>query len=226
MVPDAVENQVVALPASGEILPCVINDVICADRPDQIHIPRTAYATDLGAEPLSDLHRERTHAARRTINEDLMPCLNFSLVTRLSSPCNAVNAATGAETGLLEGHVIRLQDQGRLVSTRILGKGPLGNPDSESRGLRVSDAGSEHLVTCFVPGHVPAHGCNLAGHIDTQSCGFWFEQACHQATTAFQQAFVKGIDRGRADFYQDLTVPGTGFSTSRSGQHPPVPYRL
>ena len=134
-----------------------------------------------------------------------MPCLNFSLVAK-SLQCGKRRHRRG--TGLLEGHVIRLQDQGRLVSTRILGKGPLGNPDSESRGLRVSDAGSEHLVTCFAPGHVPAHGCNLAGHIDTQSCGFWFEQACHQATTAFQQAFVKGIDRGRADFYQDLTVPG------------------
>ena|SRR5205085_1727360 len=94
MVPNAVENQIITLPRFGEILLGVINDVICADGSDHVHIPRTAYAGDFCAERFGNLHSERTHASRRTVDQDLLSRLNLSLV---ATPCNAVNAATGAE---------------------------------------------------------------------------------------------------------------------------------
>src|SRR5215831_12238085 len=82
MVHIAVENQVVTFPTLREILLGVINGMICADRPDQPYIPRAAHASDLRTERLGDLHRERTHASRRTVNQDLLPRLNVSLVPK------------------------------------------------------------------------------------------------------------------------------------------------
>jgi hypothetical protein len=72
VVPNAVQNQVVTLPTPGEIFLGVINDVICADGPDQVHISRAAYPGDLCAEELGDLDRERADASRRTVNQDLL----------------------------------------------------------------------------------------------------------------------------------------------------------
>ncbi len=66
----------------GEILFCVINDPIRADGSHHFRIPRTAYASHNRAKRLGDLHRERTHASRRTIDQDLLPRLNPSLVAK------------------------------------------------------------------------------------------------------------------------------------------------
>src|SRR5438094_7462208 len=66
----AVENQVVTLPTFGEILLDIINDTICADGSHHLHISRAAYAGHIRAERLGDLHRERTHASRRPVNQE------------------------------------------------------------------------------------------------------------------------------------------------------------
>jgi hypothetical protein len=82
------------LPAFGEILLRVINDPIRADGSNHLHILRTAYADHIRAERSGDLHSERAHASRRTVNQGLLP----RLIRPLSRiPCNAVIAATGAE---------------------------------------------------------------------------------------------------------------------------------
>src|ERR1700693_6270379 len=82
MIPYRVEKQVVTLPAPGEILLSVVNDPICADGSDHVHIPRTAYAGHICAERLGDLHSERTHASRCTVNQDPLPRLNLSFVAK------------------------------------------------------------------------------------------------------------------------------------------------
>ena len=82
MVPHQVENQVVTLPAPGEVLLGVINDVICADGADHLHISRTAYAGHISAERLGDLYTERTDTSRRAVNQDLLPRMNLSLVAK------------------------------------------------------------------------------------------------------------------------------------------------
>src|SRR5215467_2059909 len=82
MVHITVENKVVTLPTFHEILPGVINDMIRADRSDQVHIPRAAHASNFCAERLGDLHRESTHSSRRAVNQDLLPRLNVSLVAK------------------------------------------------------------------------------------------------------------------------------------------------
>src|SRR6059058_2680351 len=86
MVPNAVENQIVSLvvtlPAFSEILPSIVKDLLCADRSHHVHILCAAYAGHICAERLGDLHSERTHASRRTVNQDLLTRLNLSLVAQ------------------------------------------------------------------------------------------------------------------------------------------------
>src|ERR1039457_413690 len=121
MVANAVENQVITLPAFGEILLRVINDPICADGSDHFHIPRTAYAGHICAEPLGDLHSERTHASRRTVNQDSLSRLNVSLVTK-TLQCGECRHAYRSR--LLKCHIIWLHGQCRLGSARIFGESP------------------------------------------------------------------------------------------------------
>src|SRR5260370_19852917 len=173
MVPNAVEKEVVALPTFGEILLRVINGAICADGSDHLHIPRTAYSRHIRSERLGDLHRERTHASRRTVNQDLLARLNLSLGPK-TLQCGECRHGYGST--LLKRHVIGLADQCRLGTTHILGKSPAAH--------------AEHLVAWFELGYVPANLFNLAGHINAQSCVLWFPQpgryanegwrACHE----------------------------------------------
>lgn len=62
---NAVKNQVLTSSTVGEILLGVIDDVVCADRSNQVRIPGTAHASNLRTERLGDLHSQRTHTARR-----------------------------------------------------------------------------------------------------------------------------------------------------------------
>src|SRR5271169_7132935 len=127
MIPYGVEKKVVMLAAPGEILLGVVNDPICADGPNHFHIPCTAYAGHICAERLGDLHSERTHASRCTIDQDLLPRLNPSLVAKTLQSGECRNRYTSR---LLKRHVFRFHDQRRfhdsrrLASTRILGKCP------------------------------------------------------------------------------------------------------
>src|SRR5277367_2254333 len=117
MIPYGVEKKVVMLPAPGEILLGVVNDPICADGPNHIHIPCTAYAGHICAEPLGDLHSERAHASRCTIDQNLLPRLNPSLVPKTLQSRESRNRGTSR---LLKRHVIRFHDQGRFHDSRRL----------------------------------------------------------------------------------------------------------
>src|SRR5881397_4258465 len=92
MVLGDVEDQVIMLPISREVLSGVIDDPVGAKRPDHVHVPRAAHRSHVRSERLGDLNGKRTHTSRRTVNQDLLPRPNVSFVTR---PCRAVIAATG-----------------------------------------------------------------------------------------------------------------------------------
>src|SRR6516164_8888352 len=111
MVPNTVEKQVVTLPALREILLRVINDVICANGSDHVDVPRTAYTGHLGAERLSDLHGERTHASCRAVNQDPLPRLNLPLVAK-SLQCG--ERRDWCRSRLLKTDVFRFRDQHRF----------------------------------------------------------------------------------------------------------------
>src|SRR5271165_731235 len=82
MVPHAIEEQVVALCTFREILLRVIDDPICTDGPDHVEIPGAAYAGHIRAERLGNLHSECTYTSRSTVNQDLLTCLDVSLIAK------------------------------------------------------------------------------------------------------------------------------------------------
>ena len=103
MVPNAIENDVIPFAAFSEIRQFVVNHVIRADGADHFHISGAAYSGHLRAERLGDLHRERTHASRRTVDQNLLPRLNLSLVAQ------ALQGGQSGErrgSGLREGDVL------------------------------------------------------------------------------------------------------------------------
>src|ERR1700730_10291994 len=82
MVWNVVENHVVTLPTFGEILFCVIDDTICAERSHKIDISGAAYAGHVCAERFRDLDGECSHASGSAVNQDLLAGLNFSAVAK------------------------------------------------------------------------------------------------------------------------------------------------
>jgi hypothetical protein len=60
-VPDQVEHDVVPPSVPGEVLPGVVHDVVRAERPDQVHVSRTAHAGH-EREPVSEWERHRNVA--------------------------------------------------------------------------------------------------------------------------------------------------------------------
>src|ERR1700721_1654011 len=194
MIPDSVEKKVITSPAPGEILLGIVNDPIYADGSNHVHISCTAHAGHICAERLGDLHSERTHASRCTIDQDLLPRLNLSLVAKTLQSGECRNRYTSR---LLKRHVVRFHDQRRfhdsrrLASTRILGKCPT--------------ACAKHRVAWFDLRYVSANRFNLASHVNAEVFDLWFaqpEQYTNDERPACHCFPVEWIDGSRADFYQ------------------------
>src|SRR5579862_4117587 len=194
MVSHRIENQIVALPASSEILLGVIDHLIRADRSDHLHIPGAAYAGHVGPERLGDLYRERTHASRRAIYQDLLPWLDVSLVAQ-TLKCGQRRDRDARR--LLKGQVTRLRCQPRLGSTRILGKSASGHP--------------ENLIARFEPGNLRPNGFNPAGHVRAEPRAFGSSHPRHQMNhigRASHEVKIVWIDGCGPNFYQDLFFAG------------------
>ena len=193
MVPDVVENQVVAFRALGEILFGVIDDVIGADRSDHVYVSRAAHAGDVCPERLGDLHGERTHASRRAIDQDLLPRLNLSLVaeTLQRRDCGDPHGSR-----LLERQVGRLQRHCSILSNQHVLRERTGPP-------------AENLITWFEPIDVPADRFDRTCKVDAQSCDLWFTQPgpqAHEVRRASHVMPVEWIDGSRANPDQNLVV--------------------
>src|SRR5438552_9313596 len=153
MIRHEVENQVVVLSTFREVLSGVINDVICADGSDHFNVPRTANAGNFSAERLGDLHSERTHASSRTVDQDLLPRLNLSLVAKT---LQGGECCYGYSSRLLKRCVIRLHDQFGLGSTGILRKGPTAPAEHRVARLEMRYVATDcFYVTCNItPGPI------------------------------------------------------------------------
>src|SRR5450755_4212420 len=152
MVPNAVENDVVTPITRGEILLGVIDDSVRADRPDHVHIARTAYAGDVRAETLRDLHGECAHASGRAVDQRLLPRPEPPLVAK---PLQRGDRGYRRGGRLLKSDVVRLADDHRLWSARTLGEGPLrAGPGRGPRRVRMDEAQAERLITRFELRHI------------------------------------------------------------------------
>src|SRR5438309_9014077 len=121
MIPNKVEDQIITLIGFSEIFVGVVDHVICADRAYQIEIPRTTYAGHLGAERFSYLHRKGPNAARRSVNQDLLPWLNLSLIAKTLQRRDCRHRH---RSSLLKCHVSRLQHYSSIrETTYVLSQG-------------------------------------------------------------------------------------------------------
>src|SRR5207253_6033392 len=73
VVRHVVEDEVVTLPRPREVLFGVIDDMVCAERPDQAYVSRARDAGHLRSERLRDLNREGSDATRGPDDQDLLP---------------------------------------------------------------------------------------------------------------------------------------------------------
>jgi len=68
------------MPALGEVLLGIVNNLICANGANQVHFPRAAHAGDFRPKIFGKLHSGGANAARRAVYQHLMPRLDVSLV--------------------------------------------------------------------------------------------------------------------------------------------------
>ena len=73
MVEHVVEDDVVPLIALGEVFRGVVDDVVGADRSDQVYLGGAAHAGHFSAERLGDLHGKGADAAAGPVDQDFCP---------------------------------------------------------------------------------------------------------------------------------------------------------
>src|SRR6266496_4711783 len=115
-----VEDQVIMLPVSGEVLPAVIDDPIRTDRSDHVHVPGAAHARHVGTERLGDLHAEGAHASRCAVDQDLLPGPNLSFVPEA---LEGGFCRYGHGRSFLEREARRLRYEVLLLPAHVLGEG-------------------------------------------------------------------------------------------------------
>lgn len=82
------KNQVVLLPAFGEIFPGVVNDMVCPERASLVQIPSAAHGRDFSTERFGNLHGKRPHPTGCTLNQNLLPRLNVPLFAQTLQGCD------------------------------------------------------------------------------------------------------------------------------------------
>ena len=72
-VSDESDDHVVAVTGVGEVLAGVLDDVVGAERGDELDTVAAAHACDLPAKRLGDLHRERAHPSSGAVDQHRHP---------------------------------------------------------------------------------------------------------------------------------------------------------
>src|SRR5215217_252887 len=165
MVRHQVKDNIVLFPLVGEVFARVINDNVCAERMDHLHIPRTAHTGYLGAKRLRDLYSKRTHASGGAIDQNLLARLKLCFV-----PKSLQRGECGHRhrSSLLERYLTRLGYECRLACARILGERTI--------------ARSEYLVAGLELRNVLTRRFNLTGDITSRPKGLHFRDPGHYGT--------------------------------------------
>jgi hypothetical protein len=205
-----VEDHVVALPAAGEVLPGVVDDVVGAEGADQLDVAGAAHAGHVGAEGLGDLHGEGANTSRRAVDQHGLAGLHLADVAQ------TLKGGDGGERhcgGLLEGEVGGLGCEQTLGNTRVLGEAAGG-------GLGVD------LVTRTEPGDGATDRHNRAGEVASADRDAWpTKPECHTqdgGPTGGDEP-VRTVDRGGMDSDEHVVGSGTGPVMSWSSRTSVVP---
>ena len=194
MPQNVVKHEVVALLTFGEVLLRVVDDVVGADRPDQVLLRRAAHAGHLSAERLGDLHGERADASSRADDQDLLPRLDAARVAQ-----RLEGGETGHRNGgrLLERDVGRLGDEVLLRSNRVLGER--------------ADATAEDLIPDPKTRHVLADRFDDArqiGAANTELRSAQPEGQPNDVRHAMNAGPVRRVHGGRVNTHEHLVVLG------------------
>src|SRR5437764_1508585 len=185
-----------------EILSSVIDHAIGADGADHVQVSGAAYACDVCAEGLGDLHGKCSDAASRAVDEDfaqrLIRC--FAIEASQAKTLQRGECGDGYGGRLRKSDVFRLRGKFGFGGAGVLGKG--------------SPAGTEDVVTGLELGDLAAGGFDLAGYVGAEPLVFWFAKPGHQANEiriATHEVPIIGIDGSRSDAKQDFIVLGNGY---------------
>src|ERR1035438_4924336 len=116
----------------GEILTGVVDHVVCSDRPEQFDISGAAHPRDASAKRFGNLHGKGSHPARCTIDENSLPCVNFSFV---AYSLQRGDSRDWQACGFFKRNLLRFHGKLRHGSARIFRKEPLAVPKTASPGL-------------------------------------------------------------------------------------------
>ena len=158
--PRVVEQQVVLLGAPGEILAGVVDDVVGAERLHEVGVSRAAHRGHFRAERFRDLHGEGPDASRRTIDQNLLPRLELSLVAQT---LERGERRRRHGRRLFERQVSRLQCDGASASAGVL---------RECAALP-----AEHLVTRLKLAHVATDRFDRPREVAAEEPGLRLAQA-------------------------------------------------
>src|SRR5437868_2941012 len=162
MATHKVEDRVIVFATRGEIFLRVIDDVICADRSNQIYIPRAAYGSYFCSERFGDLDSECTYASSRPIDQDLLARMNLFLVMKRLPRGKSRYWRRG---GLFERNVIGLYHDGGVAGARIFGE--------------CSGTHAEHIVAGLELRNVLANCFDLSRDIAPRSVDLYFAEHGH-----------------------------------------------
>ena len=125
-VPADVEDQVVVPAAVGEVVAGVVDDMVGADRADQIHLRRAAHAGDVRAEGLGQLHGIAADAAGGADDQNLLPAWMCPASRRPWMAASPETATAAACSKLRPGRLT-----GELVLPRggVFGEGAAGDAE-------------------------------------------------------------------------------------------------
>ena len=188
-----VDDRVVAAAARGEVLARVVDDVVGAERPDQLRLGGAGHARHLGPERLRDLDRERADAARRADDEHVLAGLHAGLVA---------HRLQGGEPG----H----GDRCRLLERQVgrLGREPSRHGHGVLRERAVARA--VDVVARGELGDVRADGLDGARHAAARVRGLGAAQAeargADRVGEAGHDVPRAPVDAGRAHAHEDLAV--------------------
>ena len=189
-----VEDDVVALSRLREVRSRVVDDVVSAHRPDQLHVAGAAHPGHLCPERLGDLDGERPYAARCAGDQHRLPGLHVRDVAQ-SLQCG--DRRGGHRGRLRHGQPAGFAHQLVRRHGRILRQRPGSAP-------------AEHLIARFEVRDRSADGFYHTGDVPARDRGpgpAKSERQPHDARHAGHHEVVAGVDRSGADADEDVAVP-------------------
>src|SRR5262249_31405593 len=147
------------LTAFSEILLCVINNPICANRTQHAQLLCTVYSSDFSPQRLGHLHSKCTNTSTCTINQNLLSALDIASSHKIRS----FKSTNRKRSGFLIGHVGRFDGQRPILrQTFVLSISP-----------QTKTAPPHNLVTLPEPRDLFADRLNFSGQLLSQDRDSW-----------------------------------------------------